>query len=146
MVATTSAEAIYELLIGDSQLQTLLGGNGDKRVYREYPQHSPVVNSTTPGYIIITRTSATTVGNSRFGDDEYWQARIIATDPDTRDSIAYRLKRLVNSKWQSESLTITGMTVLGVGSAGSGIDGYVDELSAYGTNVRFFTKIISDTE
>lgn len=146
-VASNSAEAIYQLLSTDSTLQILLGGTtGDKRVYREYPQHNPKAEGNTPGFLIITRVSATPIGNSQFGDDEYWQARVIATTPDKRDSIADRIKRLINSEWQAGSITISGNTVVDAGSANSGIEGYSDDPQGYTVNVRFTVKVISNTE
>lgn len=145
-MAANVAIALYELFSTDATLQTLLGGGvTDKRVYREYSEDDPpVLSDTYPAFIILSCQSKPTINDSSFGRNGLWQVRVVAKDPDTRDSAEDRVRALASTLYSRDTLTIDSTNQLRGGNPSSGPDGYSDELKAYVVNVRFTVQTIAN--
>jgi hypothetical protein len=142
MSYATTSEAIYVTLRDDDTLKAFLGvGDGDPpRVYREYPPEEPEVSAAKPAYLVFSCESSVTVEGSGYGDDELWQIRVIANNPDNRDDIEEHIKQLmINIFTLTENVDLSNRVHLGGGKPTSSPRSEFkrEGQDLYGVNVRF---------
>ena len=121
MSYATTSEAIYVTLRDDDALKTFLGVDveDEPRVYREYPPEEPEVSADKPAYLVFSCESDSTIEGSGYGNDELWQIRVIANNPDDRDDIEELIKQLVISVFTlAENVDFTDRVHLGGGQSG----------------------------
>jgi len=142
MSYATTSEAIYVTLRDDDTLKTYLGvGDGDApRVYREYPPEEPEVSAAKPVYLVFSCESSVTIEGSGFGDDELWQIRVIANNPDDRDDIEEHIKQLlIDTFTLTENTDFSTRIHLGGGKPSSGPRSEFkrEGQDLYSVNIRF---------
>ena len=142
MSYATTSEAIYVTLRDNESLKTYLGvdDGDDPRVYREYPPEEPEVSAAKPAYLVFSCESAVTVEGSGYGDDELWQIRVIANNPDDRDDIEEYIKKLlIDIFTMTENVDFTNRVHLGGGKPTSGPRSEFkrEGQDLYSVNIRF---------
>ncbi len=142
MSYTTTSEAIYVTLRDDDALKAFLGiADGDEpRVYREYPPEEPEFSASKPAYLVFSCESSVTIEGSGYGDDELWQIRVIANNPDDRDDIEEHIKKLlVDVFTMTENINFSTRVHLGGGKPTSGPRSEFkrEGQDLYNVNIRF---------
>ena len=143
MYASTVA-AVYSVLKDDATLTALLGGAAGDRIEHEFPLKTITFSSTLKAFIILSQESVTTIGGSGYGDDELWQARILANDIAARNAVRDRVKQVVEDNFnENGDIDLTSRLYLDGGNLTVGPPGFDDNLQVFTLNIRFTLESIA---